>query len=34
MVSGTEAPAEMTIYFPQFKALDAAEIACPTCTIS
>lgn len=29
MVSGTEAPAEMTIYFPQLKALDAAEIACP-----
>ena len=29
MVSGTEAPAEMTIYFPQFNALDAAEIACP-----
>ena len=29
MVSGTEAPAEMTIYFPQFKALDSAEIACP-----
>jgi len=29
MVSGTEAPAEMTIYFPQFKALGAAEIACP-----
>ncbi len=29
IVSGTEAPAEMTLYFPQFKALDAAEIACP-----
>ncbi len=29
MVSGTEAPAEFTIYFPQFKALNAAEIACP-----
>ena len=29
MVSGTEAPSEMTIYFPQFKLLDAAEIACP-----
>ncbi|MCX5971329.1 MAG: MBL fold metallo-hydrolase, partial [Coprothermobacterota bacterium] len=29
MVSGTEAPAEMTLYFPQFKVLDAAEIACP-----
>ena len=29
MVSGTEAPAEMTIYFPQFKTLDSAEIACP-----
>ena len=29
MASGTEAPAEMTIYFPQFKALNAAEIACP-----
>ena len=25
----TEAPAEMTMYFPQFNALDAAEIACP-----
>ncbi|MBP6440494.1 MAG: MBL fold metallo-hydrolase [Caldilineaceae bacterium] len=29
IVSGTEAPAEMTIYFPQFNALDSAEIACP-----
>lgn len=29
IVSGTEAPSEMTIYFPQFKALNAAEIACP-----
>ena len=29
MVSGTEAPAEMTIFFPQFNALGAAEIACP-----
>jgi alkyl sulfatase BDS1-like metallo-beta-lactamase superfamily hydrolase len=29
LVSGTEAPAEMTLYFPQQKALDAAEIACP-----
>jgi len=29
MVSGTEAPAEMTLYFPQFKMLDSAEIACP-----
>ena len=29
MVSGTEAPAEMTIYFPQFKALNSAEIGCP-----
>jgi alkyl sulfatase BDS1-like metallo-beta-lactamase superfamily hydrolase len=29
MVSGTEAPSEMTIYFPQFNALGAAEIACP-----
>jgi alkyl sulfatase BDS1-like metallo-beta-lactamase superfamily hydrolase len=29
MVSGTEAPAEMTLYFPQFKVLDSAEIACP-----
>ena len=27
--SGTEAPAEMTIYFPQLKALNVAEIACP-----
>jgi alkyl sulfatase BDS1-like metallo-beta-lactamase superfamily hydrolase len=29
LVSGTEAPAEMTLYFPQLKALDSAEIACP-----
>jgi alkyl sulfatase BDS1-like metallo-beta-lactamase superfamily hydrolase len=29
MVSGTEAPSEMTVYFPQFKVLDSAEIACP-----
>ncbi len=29
MVSGTEAPSEMTVYFPQFKVLNAAEIACP-----
>lgn len=29
MVHGTEAPAEMTIYFPQFKVLNSAEIACP-----
>jgi alkyl sulfatase BDS1-like metallo-beta-lactamase superfamily hydrolase len=29
MVSGTEAPAEMTVYFPQFKMPDSAEIACP-----
>lgn len=29
LVSGTEAPAEMTIYFPQLKLLDSAEIACP-----
>ena len=29
MVSGTEAPAEMTLYLPQFKVLDSAEIACP-----
>jgi alkyl sulfatase BDS1-like metallo-beta-lactamase superfamily hydrolase len=29
LVSGTEAPAEMSVYFPQFKALDSAEIACP-----
>ncbi len=28
-VSGTEAPSEMTLYFPQFNALDSAEIACP-----
>ena len=27
IVSGTEAPAEMTIYFPQLRALDTAEIA-------
>lgn len=25
----TEAPSEMTVYFPDFKALDIAEIACP-----
>ena len=29
MVSGTEAPSEMTVFFPQFNALNAAEIACP-----
>ena len=29
MVSGTEAPSEMTLYLPQFKVLDSAEIACP-----
>jgi alkyl sulfatase BDS1-like metallo-beta-lactamase superfamily hydrolase len=29
MVPGTEAPAEMTVYFPQFRAFDSAEIACP-----
>jgi alkyl sulfatase BDS1-like metallo-beta-lactamase superfamily hydrolase len=29
LVSGTEAPAEMTLYFPQFRVLDSAEIACP-----
>jgi len=29
IVSGTEAPTEMTIYFPQFRAFDSAEIACP-----
>ncbi len=29
IVSGTEAPTEMTVYFPQFKAFDSAEIACP-----
>ena len=29
IVSGTEAPAEMNLYFPQFKVLDSAEIACP-----
>jgi alkyl sulfatase BDS1-like metallo-beta-lactamase superfamily hydrolase len=28
-VSGTEAPAEMTLYFPQLGVLDSAEIACP-----
>jgi len=30
IVSGTEAPAEMTIYFPQLRALDTAEIASQT----
>lgn len=29
MVSGTEAPSEMTLYFPEFRVLNAAEIACP-----
>lgn len=29
MVSGTEAPAEMTLYFPALRALNSAEIACP-----
>lgn len=29
IVSGTEAPTEMTVYFPQFRAFDSAEIACP-----
>lgn len=27
--SGTEAPAEMTLFFPQLAALDSAELACP-----
>ena len=30
MVHGTEAPAEMMIFFPQFKVLDSAELACHT----
>ena len=29
MTPGTEAPAEMTIYFPAFRAFDSAELACP-----
>ncbi|MFC1968702.1 alkyl/aryl-sulfatase [Chloroflexota bacterium] len=29
IVSGTEAPAEMTVFFPQLRALDSAEISCP-----
>jgi HAD superfamily hydrolase (TIGR01549 family) len=29
IVPGTEAPAEMTIHFPQFKTLDTAELAAP-----
>jgi len=29
IVSGTEAPTEMTIYFSQLRAFDSAEIACP-----
>ncbi|MBF0509384.1 MAG: MBL fold metallo-hydrolase [Deltaproteobacteria bacterium] len=29
MTPGTEAPAEMTFYFPQFRALCMAELACP-----
>jgi alkyl sulfatase BDS1-like metallo-beta-lactamase superfamily hydrolase len=30
LAPGTEAPAEMTIYFPQFKVFDSAELACAT----
>ncbi len=30
MSPDTEAPAEMTIYFPQFKVFDSAELACHT----
>jgi alkyl sulfatase BDS1-like metallo-beta-lactamase superfamily hydrolase len=30
MTPDTEAPAEMTIYFPQFKVFDSAELACHT----
>jgi len=30
LVPGTEAPSEMTVFFPQFRAFDAAELACPT----
>jgi alkyl sulfatase BDS1-like metallo-beta-lactamase superfamily hydrolase len=29
LVSGTEAPAEMTLFFPGLGALDSAEISCP-----
>ncbi|WP_242370754.1 alkyl/aryl-sulfatase [Anaeromyxobacter sp. SG26] len=29
MAPETEAPAEMTLYFPELRVLDAAEIACP-----
>ncbi len=29
LVSGTEAPSEMTLYLPRFRVLDSAEIACP-----
>ncbi len=29
IVSGTEAPSEMTLWFPDWKVLNAAEIACP-----
>jgi alkyl sulfatase BDS1-like metallo-beta-lactamase superfamily hydrolase len=30
LAPGTEAPAEMTVYFPQFKVFDSAELACAT----
>jgi alkyl sulfatase BDS1-like metallo-beta-lactamase superfamily hydrolase len=30
LAPNTEAPAEMTIYFPQFKVFDSAELACAT----
>lgn len=30
MVPGTEAPAEVTIFFPQFRAFDSAELTCST----
>lgn len=30
LVPGTEAPVEMAIYFPQFKAYDSSELACCT----
>ncbi len=29
LTPNTEAPSEMTVYFPDFKALDMAELACP-----
>ncbi|HMM41840.1 MAG TPA: alkyl sulfatase dimerization domain-containing protein [Thermomicrobiales bacterium] len=30
LAPGTEAPAEMTVYFPQYRVFDSAELACDT----